>query len=164
MMELIREWLLGIVGVAFLLALAEGLMPEGGAKKVGKFTGGLLLFLVMFRPIAAFDLDELPRELERYQWETEAAIGALEQENQKLIADIIEEDLAAYIEEKASVLGADCTAEVTFERNDSDMQVPNTVRLMGVFPAGTQEELCRIIAEELNIPEERQSYIQEEVE
>jgi len=162
-MEWIREWLLGITGMAFLLALAEGLMPEGSVKKVGKLTGGLLLFLAMFRPVAALDLDGLARQVEQYSWEQAASFGALREENQKMTADIIAEELAAYIEDKAAALGAECAAEVTCRRDENDLQVPDAVRLTGRFPAGTREALCRLIEEELSIPEARQSYIQEEV-
>ena len=161
-MELIREWLLGVTGMAFLLALAEGLMPEGTAKKVGKLTGGLLLFLTMFRPIAALDFDGLARQLEQYDWGGDTAYTALEEENQKMAADIIAGETAAYIEQKAAALGVDCTAEVTCRRDEYDLQVPYSVRITGAFSAETQAALCRIVEQELDIPAGRQSYGQEE--
>ena len=40
MLELIRQWLVGITCAAMIAALAEGLAPPGAVRKVGRFTGG----------------------------------------------------------------------------------------------------------------------------
>ena len=160
-MELIREWLLGVTGVAFLLALAEGLMPEGTAQKVGKLVGGLLLFLAMFRPLAGFDYEGLVSQIEDCDWDVTTSYETLKMENQKLTGAIIAEELGAYIEEKAAALGADCVAEVTCRKDENDLQVPDSVRLTGNFPRETQTELGAFIREELDIPVERQVYVQE---
>ena len=41
MLELIRQWLVGITCAAMVVALAEGLTPPGTIRKIGKLTGGL---------------------------------------------------------------------------------------------------------------------------
>ena len=40
MLELIRQWLVGITCAAMVVALAEGLTPPGTIRKIGKLTGG----------------------------------------------------------------------------------------------------------------------------
>ena len=52
MMALVRQWLLGVTAAALVLALAEALAPEGGAKKVCRLAGGLALLLAAVGPVA----------------------------------------------------------------------------------------------------------------
>ena len=52
MMDAAREWLLGVTAAAILAALAEGLMQEGGPKRVGRLVCGLVLLAAVFRPAA----------------------------------------------------------------------------------------------------------------
>lgn len=162
MMEGLRTWLLGITGAAFLLALAEGLLPEGTGRRAARLAGGLLLFLILFRPVTGVDLSALPRQLEEYSREERAA-PTLAEENQRLTAAIIEEELAAYIVEKAAALGARCGVEVTCREEENGLQVPDTIRLTGQFPEGVSTQLSQMLQEELGIPVQRQSYIQEAV-
>ena len=51
MMDAAREWLLGVTAAAILAALAEGLMQEGGPKRVGRLVCGLVLLAAV-----AFDV------------------------------------------------------------------------------------------------------------
>ena len=57
MMDAAREWLLGVTAAAILAALAEGLMQEGGPKRVGRLVCGLVLLAAVFRP-AAYVMDK----------------------------------------------------------------------------------------------------------
>jgi len=52
MMELVRGWLLGITGAAILAAVADGLMPEGGVRQVGKLVCGLVLLFAVLAPLS----------------------------------------------------------------------------------------------------------------
>ena len=56
MMDAAREWLLGVTAAAILAALAEGLMQEGGPKRVGRLVCGLVLLAAVFRPAAELTL------------------------------------------------------------------------------------------------------------
>lgn len=162
MMDMMRNWLLGIAGVAFLLALAEGMMPDGTAKRVGKLTGGLLLFVVMFRPLVGMDFESLALQVTQYDWENDSAYQAIKTENEKLTAQLIGEDLSAYIEKKAKELGAECSVAVTCKENPGGMQIPESVKITGRFSAQTQKALSQVIQDDLDIPSERQYFIPEE--
>ena len=161
-MELIRQWLLGVAGTAFLTALAQGLMPEGTVKKVGRLIGGLLLFLAMFRPVLSFDFSGLALQLEQADWTAADGSQALLQENQSWMEEVIAEQTAAYIEEKAAGLRADCTAEVLCRQSETDLPVPYAAHIEGELSPQAREALEVLIAQELDIPSERQSYGQEE--
>ena len=55
MMELIRQWLLGMVCAAMAAALAQSLAPEGGPKRICKLAGALVLLLAAVSPILRLD-------------------------------------------------------------------------------------------------------------
>ena len=52
-MTLFRTWLFGIVAAAMALALLYALVPKGALLTVAKCTGGLIMLLVVIRPLLA---------------------------------------------------------------------------------------------------------------
>ena len=107
MMELIRQWIVGITGAALILALTDALTPGGSAKKVGRLAGGLLMMLAVVQPLVGLDYDALAQVLSEYRVTAAGYGDALEQENERLVKAIIEEQTAAYISDKAEELGMD---------------------------------------------------------
>ena len=112
MLELIRQWLVGITCAAMIAALAEGLAPPGAVRKVGRFTGGLVLLIAVLKPIAAVDGEALGRALAEYRLDLSAYSTQLEEENSARMKSIIEEQAAAYIVDKAASLGLSCQVQV----------------------------------------------------
>ena len=51
MMELLRQWLVGVTCAAMIIALADSLTPSGTVRKVGKLVGGLVLLLAVLQPV-----------------------------------------------------------------------------------------------------------------
>ncbi|SBW03518.1 Stage III sporulation protein AF [uncultured Eubacteriales bacterium] len=163
MIELIRSWLVGITCAAMIVALAESLSPAGAVHKVGRLTGGLVLLLAILRPVAALDLGDLSGILAQYRVEAAGYSTLLDDENERLMKAIIEEETSAYILDKAAVLGIeDCT--VTVAVADGERPVPEAVTVMGSLTENQQRALSRQIEADLAIPEERQTYRGEDVE
>ena len=52
----LRVWLLGVIGVAVLTALADSVMPPGAVKRVGKLVCGLALLAALLSPLPGFEL------------------------------------------------------------------------------------------------------------
>ena len=50
-MGALREWLTSLVAVSMLLSVAQTLVPEGSIRKIASFTGGLILLVVLLRPL-----------------------------------------------------------------------------------------------------------------
>lgn len=105
MLELIRQWLVGITCAAMVVALAEGLTPPGTIRKIGKLTGGLVLLVSILQPVVELDPAALTRSLTEYKLELGAYSAQLEEENGELMKSIIEEQSAAYILDKAAPTG-----------------------------------------------------------
>ncbi|WP_186564428.1 stage III sporulation protein AF [Lawsonibacter celer] len=157
MLELIRSWLIGITCAAMIVALAEGLTPPGAIRKVGKLTGGLVLLLAILQPILGLDGAALTRSLTEYRLDLSAYSDSLEEENGELMKEIIAEQSAAYIVDKAAELGISC--QVTVETvQDGDYPVPETVTVIGELDMAQQEALKRQIETDFAIPAQRQYY------
>ena len=156
----VKGWLLSLVAAALISAVADALTPEGAAKKVERLVGGLLLLSVMIRPVSGLDLAErvgeyTPPETEN-QW-TEELTAA----DNLLLERLITDSTQAYIEAQAQSLGGQCRAEVTCLWQ-GEVPVPFRVEVAGSLSTEQRSALSRVIRAELGIPEERQTYREEE--
>lgn len=157
-METIRSWLIGITAAAVIAALADSLTPEGPVKKLGKLAGGLVLLLAVLGPVGKLSGIELSDLTAQYRLQSETYSAALETENDRLIKTIIEEETAAYIQDKAAELGIVCTAQVTCAADGEGVPVPASVVISGELRAEQMQALREMIGSDLNIPPEEQQY------
>ncbi|OUO40015.1 stage III sporulation protein AF [Flavonifractor sp. An306] len=157
MLDIIRQWLLGITCVALVAALAESLTPPGAVRKVGRLTGGLVLLIAMLHPLMALDQDALTRALTEYRLELSTYSDELEEENRSLMKGIIEERSNAYIQDKAEEMGIQCQISVEVGE-EGDWPVPESVTVFGSLSEEQQAELTQAIEVDFAIPAERQSY------
>lgn len=157
MLELIRQWLVGITCAAMITALAEGLAPPGAVQKIGRFTGGLVLLTAVLKPIAAVDGQALSRALTEYRLDLSAYSAQLEEENRALTKSIIEEQSAAYIVDKAAALGLSCQVRVEAD-GSGEWPIPWSVTVTGDLDGPAREALTRQIQEDFAIPAQRQYY------
>lgn len=157
MMELMRNWLLGITCAAMVLALAENLAPEGSVKRICRLAGGLVLLLAAIGPVARLDEGDLARLTQQYQINAEKYEEELTRQQEILYESIIAEETAAYISDKAEELGITCRAEVTVAWKDGVPQ-PHTVILTGIWTVQQREALAEIIESDLGIVRSLQYY------
>ena len=151
-MGVLREWLTSLVAVSMLLSVAQTLVPEGSIRKIASFTGGLILLVVLLRPLLGADLSRLDLHLEDY----ERAIGQRQEElasaGEAELAGIIEDRTAAYISDKADTLGLAVKVQVETKPAGDGVPVPWRAEIWGPrSPA-----LATYMEEELGIPGERQ--------
>ena len=152
-MELLRQWLLGVVGCAFLVSLVCQTAPAGAVREILRFAGGLTLILCMLRPLGGVELDASALDLSA--WAGERA--ALEEEYGAALSDelgaVIAERTGAYIEDKADALGLTLTARVEVRESGGAM-LPYAAVLYGE----RSETLAALLETELGIPRERQEW------
>ena len=153
-MEEIRQWLLGVLSCTLFTGAVGLLCPEGNARRLVRFTGGLLLLLAMLRPPPALAPPDAAWSADAYRAAVAAREEALARERENALADGIASALAAYIEDKAESLGADVTAEVSL-RTEGGVPVPERVTLRGAYNGA----LAALIASELGVTEEKQEWI-----
>lgn len=157
MIELIRTWLIGITCAAIVVALCESLAPNGAVRKVGRFTGGLVLLIAVLQPFVTLDMRDLSGLLNEYRVEAGSYNTQLETENEKLMKNIIEDQTGAYILDKAAALGIDsCEISVEAAAGEGEYPVPESVTVTGNLTEGQRSALSRQIEADLAIPADRQ--------
>lgn len=162
MMGAARLWLLSILSVSLVCALADALMPPGAVRRVGRMVCGLVLMSAILSPLVDLDLEGGSQWLEDYlaavdQRETELA----EQVDEGRKA-IIAERYEAYILDKAAQLGLSCTVEVECRTEEDGVCLPERVRITGALSAQEKAQLAELLEEELGVAPEEQIYIEEE--
>ena len=153
MMAAAREWLTAVVVVTLLLAAAQTLLPEGTARRVASFTGGLILLVTLLRPVLGADLTRLTWDMEPYREAIEERREELAAAGDAELAAVIAGQTAAYISDKADALGLAVMVRVETKTQDG-VPVPWTAELTGP----RSEALAAWIEEELGIPRGRQSW------
>ena len=161
MIELIRDWLVGITCGAIIVALADGLSTSGTVRKIVRLTGSLVLVLAMIQPVLRIDSRTFAGILTEYRLEAMGTVEMLEEENGRLMKDIIADETSAYILDKAEELGVVCRVRVTAWAESGDYPVPDGVEITGDLTQGEQAALTRVIAADLAIPAERQHYVED---
>lgn len=153
MIQMLKEWLFGLVAAAMLLAMLNTLLPKRVFQAIGKVTGGLILMLVLLRPILGLRWDDLSGKCRDYEQQIEQQTEAYTRENQREMENIIEQRLNAYIWETAAQMGLDCKAEVETQLRDG-VPYPVSVTLYREY----HEELSNRISQELGIAPEQQRW------
>ena len=150
MIDLFRNWLLGIVAAALILSVVYGLVPSGKFRTAVRFAGGLTLLLAVLGPLSQVDLGwELSGG--EYARQIQTQIDTYREENIRRTGDIIAGQVAAYISDMGREAGLTCHPVVTTRLEDG-VPFPDTVTM----DIPRNEELAARIAAELGIPRERQ--------
>lgn len=162
MIGAVRGWLLAVITVSLLCAVADALMPAGAVKRVGRLVCGLVLMGAILSPIARLDVEGSQRWLDGYLSSVRSREAELEDTVNSQMKLIIEREYAAYILDKAAQLGLECTVRVECELSEDGLYLPLRTEVAGLRTAGAQEKLIRIISEDLGVPAQSQIYLEEE--
>ena len=157
MSDAIRGYLLSIVAVCLLTALARSLIPEGGVRRVSSVVCALLLVLCALSPLLQLDIDAVAQSLARIQMENETLRTGVAVKNRELVSQIIKQNTQAYILDKAASMGLTLQAEVEMH-DGGDYPYPYRVTLSGMCTEAKRQALTRYIEENLAIPAERQAW------
>lgn len=143
-MEGLKTWLTAMTCTAMIAAIAVALTPEGFSRKVAKFTGGLLLLLAVMGPVKDMDLGDLADSLAKYRQEQTGAVEAMAVENDEARKAIIAQQTAAYISDKAKLLGLeDVKVRVNCRLTEEGFPAPEEVYVS----AQGEEEAWRALSQ-----------------
>ena len=154
MIALLRSWLFGLTALSALLALAEGLVTQEGIRRVLRLTGGVLMILVLLRPVVRMNLENLHFSLDALRQEAETLEEEYTRQQAEQLSAGIEEELASYIWDKAQALGLNCQVSVTVETGADGVPAPRSVDITGEY----SEALSEIIEKDLGVPREQQNW------
>lgn len=157
MMDSLRQWLVSLTAAAIFLGAAEALVSQGGVRRVLRLAGGLVLLVVLLRPIAGL-ADRLPGlSLPDWRAETERREADLRQDQETEWEGFIEDTLRSYIWDKEQSLGLAYPVSVSTRPGAGGASVPDRVAIDGPF----HQELSDWLTEELGLERECQIWQEE---
>ena len=153
MIAAVRQWLASIVMLSFLISLIRILIPDGTLRKVGAFTGSLVLLSAILRPLVRLEPDWPDWDLSAYESAITARMDELSAEQADAFARQVAEKTADAITAQAARLGVAVSASVTVRVADG-VPRPWSVALYGA----PSEALSAWVSDALDIPSERQCW------
>lgn len=162
MMGAVRGWLLAVIAVSLLCAVADALMPPGAVRRVGRLVCGLVLMGAVLSPVVELDVEGGRRWLEDYLASVHSREAELTQTVESQMKVIIEQEYAAYIVDKAAEFGLTCSARVECRASEEGLYLPVWAEVSGALTESGRARLVQVIREDLGVPEAEQSYIGEE--
>lgn len=158
-----NEWLRSIIYASVFCALALSLTPEGRVKSAEKLICGIVILLVIFMPLFSFNYDSYASLTAKYTELGKELSESGRDKTQKLNRTLIEDELCAYILDKAKNSGIDIyDVSVKLAWDDEGYWYPVSAYISGSFLSAEREKLGAIIEAELGVPEENQSWTEVE--
>lgn len=151
-MEAIKEYLLSVTAAALICGVLGSLTNnKGSIHKMIKLLCGLFLAASVIKPAVDMRIEDVYSFTEHLKVNSDLAVT-----HGKIIAademkKIIKEKTEAYILDKAKVLGAEISVDVTLED-----YIPAGVTIVGNVSPFVKSSLSERITQELNIPSEEQ--------
>lgn len=152
----IREYLLRLVAVCMIAALASVLVRSSPAGRIVRLIGGVLILLVAVSPLLSIDTQQLSRRLEQICTEHSFDTTAVEENTRAALASHIKRTTETYIESKAASLGAAIQAEV--EVSGDEQPVPERVTILGTLTSEQAVALRQYLTDSLGIAPEKQEW------
>jgi hypothetical protein len=165
-METIRNWISAVTAVSILVSAALAVTPEGAVKKILRFVGGLILFIVLIAPLKEISISDIAYFSMQYRADFENYRDKLLFENSSMIKTIIEDRTRTYILQKAEELGIQCDVRVYAKTPDDGYPYPHKAVIMTGAETGREQRqmLSRLLESELGISAENQEWRQVEDE
>ena len=159
-MEAIRQYALSLICGAMILGILLDLSEKAGFSKQLRLVGSIFLTGLLVSPLFSLPLRELPQLDEAFQAQAEEAAARGEEIRIRSLSTLIREECEAYILKEARAIGAD--VDVLVELNNGNPPVPVAVTLRGSFDASSEEQLGKLLADEVGIPKEHQTWIRQQ--
>lgn len=151
------EWVRAIAGAALICAAATALTPKGKVKNVLKLICGIVLITAMINPIIKQDFPSMSLDMAKYRKDADEIIGSVEEKKNNLSRTIIENELEAYILDKAQSLNTElASVDVMAKWGDEGCWYPYEVYITANIPQREQNLISNSIQAELGVPNERQ--------
>ena len=152
MIELLREWIMGIVIISILSAIAVALAGESPSVRIIRMISAAGLLLATVWPLKRFNTDDFLRELYSYgSGYTVAARDAVAAAGQ-MTCDITAQSLERYIKSLAGERGIECDVKISAVYADG-IAVPVKCVLKCAEYGGKLSDFTATVARELGIRE-----------
>ena len=157
---MIKEWIMGITAASILVSAVIAITPNGASKKSVRLVGGLILFIVIIRPLKEMNMSDLAFYNMQYRADYEKYEQKLIMQDSSMIKTIIEDKTRTYILQKADLLGIECDAEVSAQKREDGYPYPDEIifYVSEDHDSESIKQLSYIVASELGVPVEKQEW------
>ena len=156
-MTAIGQWIVGLAASALIAGIALGVTPKGRVRNVLKLVTGAVMVIALVSPVLQFDLSLFSVNAEQFREELNAVQGNVDEAADRLSRDVIEQECAAYILDKAQGLGIKVGAvSVTAKWGDEGVFYPYEAHITAHLSSEQKGVLSQAIEAELGIAPERQ--------
>jgi len=152
MIGVMREWLTTVVTVTLLVSVVQMLIPEGTLRKNASFISGLILLVVLLRPLLGMESKTLQMDFAAYERDYSQIHQEFMREGQAVWKQEVERELSERICQQAALWELTVMADVETTVGEEGFPIPTDVVLCCSYHAA----LSDWIESELGIPAERQ--------
>ena len=156
-MESIRQYILSVISVAILCAMAQMLLTNGLASSLVKLITGLMITVVALQPILEIDLTELNGYFLPVSTNGLYAAEAGAHASENAVSELIVQRLETYICNKAEEMGAEVTADVLLA--EENPPVPETIMVIGNISPYVKARLSECMQKDLGVSKDNQIWI-----
>lgn len=157
-MEHIRSYLLSVITAALICSILSSLPAKNSTlRAIRKTLCGIFMSLALISPLATLHLPDIQQYLNIFQADAAEAVLVGESMSRERAAEIIKQQTAAYILDKAETMGV--TLEVTVTLCDESPQAPCSVTLSGMVSPYARQRISDLISKDLGIKQEDQHWI-----
>jgi len=139
--------------VSILMAITPG---TKAVKGVIKLSTGIFLVIVVVSPFTQNRLSDLIGYVEDIKIDASGIITQAEIYTDTEIAKVIKQQTESYVLDKASDFGAEISVELAL---NGDTYFPETITIRGSVSPVAKQQLSKLIADELGISEEMQTWV-----
>lgn len=158
-MEMLRSYVLSVVCAALVCGVLADLSEKTGFAKPLRLVCSIFMAYTLVSPLIRLRFPGWEVRNNCYWADAKSAAARGENLHALSIAAIIRQETEAYILKEAKSIGANL--EVKVELSTGDPPVPAAVTLQGDFDASVEVQLGRLLADELGIPKEHQTWIRQ---
>ncbi len=152
-------WVRGIIYASVFCLVALSLTPEGKVKTAEKLLCGIVMLFVIFSPIIELDIDTYASAMAKYTEVGKELANEGKESGERMNRTIIENELCAYILDKAESFGVRITSvSVGVAWSDEGYWYPVSAEISGSFSSDGKKKLTSVIAADLGIGEGEQSW------
>lgn len=156
-MNTIQEYLFQVTSAAIICGIVTGITAKkGSGASIIRLMTVVFMIITIMTPVVSVKMDHISGYFSQIETDSDAFVTAGSEASRDKITLVIKEKTQAYILDKASLLGADISVEVTL--SDDALPFPIGVRLCGAVSPYAKNRLSKIIQDDFGIPLEEQKW------
>lgn len=156
MMQSLKNYLLSVVAVCLIAAIASVMVKNPLISKVLRLVSGILVLLVVVSPLLEVDLEQIASQMKDTLSSDTEMLDDVQERSKQQLAKQIQSATETHIEQMAARFGMLIQAKVTV--NDDKVPTPIEVEIIGALEAKEMATLSDYIAQNIGISKENQKW------